>query len=296
MAPAPPRLRVALVADVFPESAAGSRARLSERLAEAKSRGAQLVVLPELPFDRWIPATRGARDHDAEPVGGPRQRGLAEAATAAGLAVLGGAIVRGTDGRRENHAVVVDAQGIERGRYAKLHLPHEPGFWEADHYQPGAGALPMMALHGVPFGIQICSDLNRPQGAHVLSARGARLLCHPRATDPATFDAWRLVMRATARTAGVWIVSVSRPAPEGDVPLGGPSIVIDPTGAVMVESHEPLTVFDVDPARNDEAVGRYPGTLAVRSDVYATAWSETLPRERSPTTEPTGPVPTGPEP
>ncbi len=236
-------------------------------------------MLPELPLQPWIPATRTVRDEDAEDPGGPRQQRLAEAARAAGIAALGGAIVRDPSyGRRHNQAVVYDAEGHERGRYCKLHVPQEPGFWEADHYAPGPGALPLLALHGVPFGIQICSDIQRPCGAHILAARGARLLCHPRATDPATFDHWRLVMRATARTAGVWLVSVSRPRPEGDAPLGGPSIVIDPTGEVVLEGSEPLMSFEIDTARNDEAAASYPGYLAIRSDVYATAWGETLPR------------------
>lgn len=275
------RLRVALLSEVFHGD--GAAARLTERLAQARRQGAQLVVLPELPLDPWVPATRLIRDDDAEGPGGPRQRMLAQAAQAAQVAVIGGAIIEDpTTGRRENQAFVVDATGTEHGRYSKLHLPHEPGFWETDHYEPGSGALPLMALHGVPFGIQICSDINRPQGAHVLAARGARLLCHPRATEPDTFDHWQLVIRAAARTASVWIASVDRPAPEGETPLGGPSLVVDPTGAVVVQSRDPLAFFDVDPARNDEAIRRYPGYLAVRSDVYATAWGETLPRALEP--------------
>lgn len=276
-----PRLRVALISDVFPGEEA--RPRLQARLEHARDQGAQLAVLPELPLDPWAPATRTVRDEDAEPPGGPRQRRLSEVARAVGIAVLGGAIlVDPESGRRTNEAIVVDADGNERGRYAKLHIPQEPWFWEADHYEPGPGALPLLALHGVPFGIQICSDINRPQGTHVLAARGARLVCHPRATEPDTFDQWRLVMRATARTAGTWIVSVNRPRPELGAPLGGPSIAIDPTGTVVVESSETFTFVDVDAAANDRAREGYPGYLAVRSDVYAGAWAETLPQPLRP--------------
>jgi N-carbamoylputrescine amidase len=272
-----PRLRVALLSDVF--FGEGAFERLRDRLAHAKGLGAQLVVLPELPLQGWAPATKVAREEDAEALGGPRQQQLAAAAAEVGVAVLGGAIVRsGKSGRRENHAVVYDAEGRERGRYAKLHLPQEPGFWEADHYEAGVGALPLFALQGVPFGIQLCSDINRPQGTHILAARGARLICHPRASEPDTFDGWRLVMRAAARTAATWIVSVNRPRPEQGVPLGGPSIAIDPMGEVVVESSETFTFVDVDTGRNEEALVDYPGYLAVRSDVYAEAWGETLAR------------------
>ncbi|MCB9715530.1 MAG: carbon-nitrogen hydrolase family protein [Myxococcales bacterium] len=271
----PACLRVALISDVFPD--AGAQPRLLERLRHARDHGAQLAVLPELPLQPWAPATREVRDEDAEPPGGPRQQRLAAAAAEVGIAVLGGAIVVDpATGRRHNEAMVVDEHGQERGRYAKLHLPQEPGFWEADHYEPGAGALPLLALHGVPFGIQICSDINRPQGTHVLAARGARLVCHPRATEPDTFDEWELVMRAAARTASTWIVSVNRPAPEGGTPLGGPSIAIDPMGEVVVRGRETFVFVDVDTGRNEAARRGYPGYLAVRSEVYAGAWGETL--------------------
>lgn len=266
-----------MISDVFFDHDAD--ARLRARLTQAKDGGAQLVVLPELPLLPWVPATRDVRDEDAEPPGGSRHQRMAVAAAEVGVAVLGGTIVRDpAKGRRENHAIVFDAEGHERGRYAKLHLPQEPGFWEADHYEPGPGSLPLLALHGIPFGIQICSDIHRPQGTHVLAARGARLICHPRATEPETFDHWRLVMQATARTSCTWILSVNRPAPEQGASLGGPSIAIDPAGTVVVESTEPLVFVDVDTGRNDEAIASYPGYLAVRSDVYAQAWTETLPR------------------
>lgn len=274
--PGPTPLRVALLREVF--FGDDAHARLVQHLRHARAQGAALVVLPELPLDHWMPATRVAADEDAEPPGGPRHQLLVAAAKEADVAVLGGMIVVDPDtARRENHAVLVDAKGQTRGRYAKLHLPQEPGFWETDHYEPGDGALPLLGLHGMPLGIQICSDINRPHGTHILAARGARLVCHPRATDPDTFDTWRLVMRAAARTSGTWIVSVNRPRPEGGVPLGGPSIAIDPTGTVVVESPETFTFVDIDPARNDDARTRYPGYLAVRSDVYSTGWGQTLP-------------------
>lgn len=274
-------LRLALLSEVF--HGEGAAERLATWLDRARAVRAQLVVLPELGLDPWIPATREVRDDDAELVDGPRRSMVIAAARKFGVAVLGSAIVRDpSTGQRTNQAFLIDGTGAERGRYSKLHIPHEPGFWEADHYAHGPEAFSLMGLHGVPLGIQICSDINRPQGTHILAARGARLVIHPRATQLETFDQWRLVMRATARTAGVWIASVNRPRSEQGVSLGGPSIVVDPTGEVAAEGYQTMMTFDIDTARNEEASRRYPGYLAVRSEVYANGWSETLPRELVP--------------
>lgn len=272
---------MALLSEVF--HGEGAAERLATWLDRARTLSVQLVVLPELALDPWIPATRELRDEDAELADGPRRRMVMAAAREFGVAVLGSAIVRDpSTGQRYNQAFLVDGTGAERGRYSKLHIPQEPGFWETDHYAPGPETFSLMGLHGVPLGIQICSDINRPQGTHILAARGARLVLHPRATESDSFDHWRLVMRATARTATVWIASVNRPRPEQGVSLGGPSVVVDPTGEVVAEGYQTLMHWDIDTSRNEEASRTYPGYLGVRSDVYANAWNETLPREMVP--------------
>src|SRR5262245_37801006 len=130
------RLSVALLAEVFPDAAAWSR--LEGALAGARERGADLVVLPELPLNPWSPAQPRPHLEDAEPPHGPRHKALAEAAKAAGVAVLGGAIVD-EGGTRRNRALLFGKDGALIAGYDKLHLPHEEGFWEQAHYQPGEG-------------------------------------------------------------------------------------------------------------------------------------------------------------
>lgn len=264
--------KVALVSEVFFGEAAPTR--LCELLAAARGRGAELAVLPELALDPWVPASRTVADHDAEPEAGPRVSMLAACAQQIGIAVVGGAIVRASDGTRHNTAFFVDGEGRVVGRYAKTHVPQEPGFWERDHYADGPDPARPFAHGGLRWGLQICSDINRPEGVHALAAAGAHVVLHPRATEPETWDSWRLVLRATAMTSNCWILSVNRPRSEGGTPLGGPSCVVAPDGEVLIESTEPITIATVD----DDAVtsGRrgYPGYLPVRSDLYARAWAD----------------------
>ena len=269
-------LTVALISELFVGPDAD--ARLSARLVEARALGAELAVLPELPLDGWAPATRVARDEDAEEPGGPRHRMLAGAARAAGIGVVGGAIVRehGPSGHvvRHNTALVFDAAGRLAGRYAKIHLPDEPGFHEPAHWAPGAVAPAIIEGFALPLGVQICSDNNRPQGSHLLSAQGAMLIVAPRATERATYERWNLVFRANAMTSAAYVVSVTRPTPERGVPLGGPSLAVDPSGRVLLETTDTLSVVTLSRAVATAARGAYPGYLAVRADIYARAWSD----------------------
>ncbi len=267
-------LAVALVSDVFFSDDA--RDRLVDRLEEAKRQGAELALLPEICLLPWSPATREPRASDAEPPGGPRHQLLAAAARAAGIAALGGTIVASPPGRpphRFNEAILVDARGELVGSYRKVHLPQEPGFWEACHYEPGTEPPRVLSALGFPVGIQICSDSNRPVLTHALAAEGACAVLAPRATERDTWESWKLVFRANALTASVYVLSVNRPAPEQGVPLGGPSLAVAPDGSVLLETTEPVATVRLERSAVERARKDYPGYLAVPAELYREAWA-----------------------
>ena len=267
----PGSLTVALVTDVFPASA--DAPRLHRRLRAARSMGADLAVLPELPLHPWSPLTRRPSHADAEPPRGPRHRTLAEAARSARLAVLGGAIVRdpGT-GRRHNTALLLGPAGEPVLEYRKVHLPDEEGYWEAHHYDPGDRLEPPARLAGWRVGVQICSDANRPQACSALAAMGADVILIPRATPAETYPRWRLVLRANAVTSCAYVISTNRPgARSGDV-IGGPSVAIGPTGDVLLETADPVAAVTLERSALEAARREYPGYLDVRADVYEEAW------------------------
>lgn len=267
------KLTVALVSEVFWEP--DGIGRLGERLDEAVSRGADLAVLPELPLNRWRPATKDARDEDAEPMDGQRMRAQAEAAAAAGIGLVGGIIHRdGATGRRTSRALVFDRSGTLVTTYEKLHLPEEPGFWETSHYEPGTQAPQRIDAFGVPVGIQLCSDMNRPEGSHLLGAQGAMAVLAPRATEEGKYPRWKVVFRASALTSCCYVLSVNRPNPEDGVPIGGPSVAVDPDGQVLVETTEAIALVTLNADVVRRARIAYPGYLPVRARLYAEAWAE----------------------
>jgi N-carbamoylputrescine amidase len=267
-------VRVALLREVFHDPAGAER--LERRLVEAAARGATLAVLPELALDAWFPAARGLRPGDAEAPEGPRHSVLSRAAARSRMALVGGAVVvdAGT-GRRHNTALVFAADGSLAGCHRKLHLPSEPGFWEADHYAPGDEPPAVIAgAWDVPLGIQLCSDINRPAGAQVLAARGAVVILVPRATEAATWRRWRLVLKSAALTGAAYVLSVGRPDPEPGARLGGPSFAADPDGETIVESEERIVIVRIDPAAVEAARKGYPGSLAARPEVYQRAYAD----------------------
>ncbi len=266
-------LNVALIRDVFFD--ADGAVRLTARLREAKDKGAELVVIPELGINEWRPWTKEMVDDDAEPPGGPRHMMQSQAAREVGIGLIGAAIVRDTaTGRRENTALIFDAHGQLVSTYAKIHLPEEPGFWETSHYLPGARLAEVVEDFGLPCAVQICSDMNRPQAAQIAAANGAMAIIGPRATESKTFERWKPVWIATARTNAVYVLSVDRPGPEHGVLMGQPTIAIDPDGTVMLETMEPVAVVTLERSAVDRARTNYPGYLACETKLYAEGWAK----------------------
>ena len=266
------KLTVALISEVFWE--ADGAQRLKERLAEVAERGADLAVLPEIPLNPWRPATKEAKADDAEPMDGPRATAQREAAAEAGIGLIGGIIHRDESGRRTSRALIIDPAGEIRGTYEKLHLPEEPGFWETSHYEPGTEAPKRIDAFGLPIGVQLCSDNNRPEGTHLLGAQGAVAMINPRATEEKTYQRGKTVFRANALTSTLYVLSVNRPYPEDGVLIGGPSVAFDPNGELLVETTDTVALVTLDAAVVSEARRRYPGYLPVRARLYADAWDE----------------------
>ena len=277
MTPATPRadgrLTVALIGEVFWQP--DGIGRLRDRLAEAVDRGADLAILPELPLHPWRPATQEAIDDDAEPMDGPRATAQSRAAAEAGIGLVGGIIHRDAEtGRRTSRTLVFDRSGAVVATYEKLHLPEEPGFWETSHYEPGDAAPRRIDAFGLPVGVQVCSDTNRPEGTHLLAAQGAAAVLIPRATEERGYQRWKLVFRANAVTSCCYVVSVNRPDPESGVLIGGPNVVVEPNGNVAVETTDRMAIATLDAATVATARKAYPGYLPVRARLYADAWDE----------------------
>jgi N-carbamoylputrescine amidase len=264
-------LTIALISEVFPQR--DDTPRLSDVLVRARSLGAELAVLPELPLNPWSPATKRKDERDSEAPGGWRYQTMSDAARTAGIGIIGGAIIQDAESeRRYNTALVFDRSGRLVNSYRKLHLPEEEGFWETYHYDPGDALALVIDAFSLRLAVQICSDINRPEGSRLLGALGAEIIITPRATEAKTFERWKTVFIANAMTSCAYVVSVARPCAELGVPLGGPSIAVAPTGEVLVETTEPIAVVMLHRSIVEEARQRYPGYLATRADLFAEGW------------------------
>jgi predicted amidohydrolase len=157
--------------------------KIDARIAEAASRGSDLVVFPELALNSWGQCRDCAAEHQpcswhrgqAEPANGASCHAIVDMAAAHGVHVVYGFEEAGDAGAIHNSANIVAPDGLV-GTYRKLHLGIP---LETDHFTPG-DALPVFHTDLGPIGIQICYDFYMgPELSRVLAMKGARLLLNP---------------------------------------------------------------------------------------------------------------------
>ena len=217
---------------------------LERRAAEAVSRGARLLICPEMFLSGYnIGAERVSRL--AEPADGPS---LARAATIAcerAVALLVGYPERGEGGAVYNAVRLIGRDGIPLANYRKCHL-----FGDLDRgmFRPGSGPSGVVDLDGVRVGLLICYDVEFPESVRLLALAGADLVAVPTALmDPFEIVA-RTVIPARAVENQVFLAYANRCGREGDLRYCGQSCVAGPDGSDLARAGrgEELILADLD--------------------------------------------------
>src|ERR1700739_1684053 len=108
-----------------------------EALRDAAARGARVACLPELFRTQYFCQVEDAARFDlAEPIPGPTTEALAQVARATNMVVVGSVFERRAAGVYHNTAVVLDGDGVLRGRYRKMHIPDDPLYYEKYYFTP----------------------------------------------------------------------------------------------------------------------------------------------------------------
>lgn len=222
-----------------------------------------LVVLPEMPFDAWLPATRTVDVTAWRRAVDSHRRWLARLPELQARVVVTSRPVLDPDGRRFNEGLVWDAQGGITAVHRKTYLPDSPGFFEAQWYQRGPTAFEPVATRAGPLGLLVCTELWFLEHARRLGSAGVDLLACPRATPTWSLERWLAGGRVAAICSGAYCLSSNRAGMTPEVDFAGAGWVIDPSGVMVVRTTEavPVVTVDLDPAAAAEAKSTYPRSV-----------------------------------
>ncbi len=284
---APRTLPVALIQERDHGDADANLTVIEARVTEAAAQGARLVLLQELHNGAYFCQDESVATFDlAEPIPGPSTARLSALAARCGVVIVGSLFERRAAGLYHNTAVVFDSDGRLAGKYRKMHIPDDPGFYEKFYFTPGdLGFEPVDTSVG-RLGVLVCWDQWYPEAARLMALAGAEVLLYPTAIgwDPGDADdererqrdAWILSHRGHAVANGLPVLSCNRvghePSPLGTagIRFWGNSHVLGPQGEFLAEAGEDPTVLvcDIDLGRSEDVRRIWPFLRDRRIDAY----------------------------
>ena len=283
-------LKTALLQETDRGSTEANLAAIEQGLREAAASKARLVLLQELHNGPYFCQSEDLDAFErAEPIPGPSSDRIGALAAELGLVVVASLFERRAAGLYHNTAVVFDGDAGMVGRYRKMHIPDDPGFYEKFYFTPGdLGFTPVDTSVG-RLGVLVCWDQWYPEAARLMALAGAELLLYPTAIgwDPADAEeekqrqreAWTTVQRGHAVANGLPLLACNRsgfePDPSGQgrgIQFWGSSFAAGPQGEFLaragVDGRE-LLMVDIDLARSEQVRRIWPFLRDRRIDAYA---------------------------
>lgn len=256
-------------------------------IREAAKQGAELVLLQELHASLYFCQSQKTAHFDlAESIPGPSTEILSALARELNVVIVGSLFEKRATGVYHNTAVVLEKDGRIAGKYRKMHIPDDPGFYEKYYFTPGdLGFTPITTSVG-RLGVLVCWDQWFPEAARLMALNGAEILLYPtaigwephdnEAEKKRQLDAWITVQRAHAIANNLPVVVCNRTGFEaGELHNGiqfwGNSFIAGPQGEILTQasSDKPqVLVHEIDGARAEQIRRIWPYFRDRRIDAY----------------------------
>lgn len=282
-------INVGLVQQTASESISGNLEKLGANIVSLANKGANLIVLQELHNTPYFCQTENTSYFDlAETIPGPSTDYFSALAAQLGVVIVASLFEKRATGLYHNTAVVFDADGSIAGKYRKMHIPDDPGFYEKFYFTPGdIGFEPIDTSVG-RLGVLVCWDQWYPEAARLMALAGAEILIYPTAIGWDSADseeeqkrqlvAWQTVQRGHAVANGIPVVAVNRTGHEPDpsqasdgIYFWGNSFVAGPQGELLYHApanEEVNAIVPVDLDRSEAVRRIWPYLRDRRIDAY----------------------------
>ncbi|MBV9127488.1 MAG: carbon-nitrogen hydrolase [Verrucomicrobia bacterium] len=265
-----------------------NRRRAVEKIRAAAAQCANVVCLPELFASQYFCQSE---DHAffalAETIPGPSSELFSALAAELRIVIVASLFERRAAGLYHNTAIVLDADGKLLGRYRKMHIPDDPGFYEKFYFTPGDLGFRSFATQRGQLGVCVCWDQWFPEAARLTALSGAQLLFYPTAIgwhpgEKAEFGerqhaSWETIQRGHAIANGCFVAAVNRVGHEA--PAGGPGIefwgqsfLCDPSGQIVAKASvadEETLIAEVDFGAVETQRTHWPFLRDRRIEAYA---------------------------
>ena len=282
-------MKVALLQQEFKGTKEATIAKTLELIAEAKKGGANLVVCQELHQTQYFCQSEDTNFFDHANDWREDVAFWGRVAKENGVVLVTSLFEKRADGLYHNTAFVFERDGSVAGKYRKMHIPDDPGFYEKFYFTPGdIGFEPVETSLG-KLGVLVCWDQWYPEAARLMALKGAKILIYPTAIGwfegdsddekSRQLEAWVAVQRGHSVANGLPVVAVNRVGFEKDdsgvmdgIKFWGNSFVFGPQGEQLFRANstdELCKIVEIDMKRSEEVRRSWPILRDRRIDAYA---------------------------
>ena len=175
------------------------------------------------------------------------------------------------DGKRYDTSLWIDPQGEVLDSAEMVHIAQAEQFYEQDYYTPAPDGFKVFDTPFGKVGIVICFDRHLPESIRTCTMMGAELIIIPTAnTEAEPMEMFEWEVRVQAMQNQVFVAMCNRVGLEGDMDFAGQSIVVHPSGDVIVKADnaQQLVTCEIDLAESRLWRGKRPYISTRRPDMY----------------------------
>jgi N-carbamoylputrescine amidase len=261
----------------------------SSMIQEASQNGAKLVILQELHQTHYFCQNENVDTFDLAQSWEDDILFWSNIAKENNIVLVTSLFEKRASGLYHNTAVVFETDGSIAGKYRKMHIPDDPGFYEKFYFTPGdLGFEPIQTSVG-KLGVLICWDQWYPEAARLMALAGAEILIYPTAIGwfeadeenekQRQLEAWVAVQRGHAVANGIPTIAVNRVGFEEDdskvlkgTKFWGNSFAFGPQGEELLRANsedENVYYVDIDLQRSENVRRWWPFLRDRRIDNYS---------------------------
>lgn len=230
-------------------------------IREAACKGAQVICLQELFQSVYFCYEENPSFFDlAQTIPGPLTNQLGDLAKDLRVVIIASMFEKRAAGIFHNTTAVIDADGQFLGKYRKMHIPDDPGYYEKYYFTPGDLGYLVFDTQFAKIGVLVCWDQWYPEAARLTALKGAEVLVYPTAIgwdleeknneiNLEQYQAWQTIQRSHSVANGIPVISVNRVGIEHGQQFWGGSFVSNAFGRVIFQaSHdqEEVAIVTVD--------------------------------------------------
>jgi N-carbamoylputrescine amidase len=282
-------MKTALIQQKYHDSKEKTIVITCNMIQEAANNGADLIVLQELHQTHYFCQNENVNTFDLANSWEDDIKFWSNIALENNIVLVTSLFEKRAAGLYHNTAVVFEKDGTIAGKYRKMHIPDDPGFYEKFYFTPGdLGFEPIHTSIG-KLGVLICWDQWYPEAARLMALKGADMLIYPTAIGWFESDekdekirqleSWIAVQRGHAVANGLPVITVNRVGFEYDdqgvldgTKFWGNSFVFGAQGEYLAHAnHQDETILyaDINLKRSEEVRRWWPFLRDRRIENYS---------------------------